>query len=300
MEKVNQVVVIGGMHGNELIGVYLIRLFEQFPHLIQRQSFETLTLLGNPEAINLCKRYVDKDLNRCFRSEDIQNPRLSSYEDKQAKQIYQTLELDKRSRSISSGESQISMFVDLHSTTASMGITLILVKLHPLLLKLAAYLSSINNKVKVLYMPSYGDNGFLISQCELGLALEVGAIPQGVLNADLFQQTQEIFYRILDYMEAFNQGSLKLNKSELTFYEYVEAIYYPKNEHGEIKAMVHPQLQFKDYKPLNPGDPILLNFEGTTIVYKGNSTIYPIFINEAAYYEKGITMCVTKKQEIII
>jgi aspartoacylase len=300
MEKVNQVVVIGGMHGNELIGVYLIRLFEQFPHLIQRQSFETLTLLGNPQAINLCKRYVDKDLNRCFRSEDIQNPTLSSYEDKQARQIYQTLELDKRSRSISSGESQIRMFVDLHSTTANMGITLILVKLHPLLLKLAAYLSSINNKVKVIYMPSYGDNGFLISQCELGLALEVGAIPQGVLNADLFQQTQEIFYRILDYMEAFNQGSLKLNKSELTFYEYVEAIYYPKNEHGEIKAMVHPQLQFKDYEPLNPGDPILLNFEGTTIVYKGNSTIYPIFINEAAYYEKGIAMCVTKKQEIII
>jgi aspartoacylase len=300
MEKVNQVVVIGGMHGNELIGVYLIRLFEEFPHLIKRQSFETLTLLGNPQAIALCKRYVDKDLNRCFRSEDIQNPRLSSYEDKQAKQIYQTLELDKRSCSVSSGESQIRMFVDLHSTTANMGITLILVKLHPLLLKLAAYLSSINSKVKVIYMPSYPENGFLISQCELGLALEVGGIPQGVLNADLFQQTQEIFYRILDYIEALNQGSLKLNKSALTFYEYVEAIDYPKNEHGEIKAMVHPQLQFKDYEPLNPGDPILLNFEGETVTYNGDSTIYPIFINEAAYYEKGIAMCVAKKQEITI
>ncbi len=292
IKDINKVVIIGGIHGNELIGVYLIRLFEEFPHLIKRQSFETLTLLGNPQAVALCRRYIDKDLNRCFSNEDIQNPTPSSYEDKQAKQIHKTLDLK--------NQSQIRMFVDLHSTTTNMGITLILVKLHPLLLRLAAYLSSINSEVKVIYMPSYPENGFLISQCELGLALEVGAIPQGVLNADLFQQTQEIVCRILDYIEALNQGLIKLNKSALTFYEYVEAVDYPKNEHGEIKAMVHPQLQFKDYEPLNPGDPIFLNFEGKTITYKGESTIFPIFINEAAYYEKGIAMCFTKKQKIII
>lgn len=291
IKDINKVVIIGGIHGNELIGVYLIRLFEQFPHLIQRQSFETLTLLGNPQAVALCRRYVDKDLNRCFTNEDIQNP-TSSYEDKQAKQIHKTLDLK--------NQSQIRMFVDLHSTTANMGITLIIVKLHPLLLQLAAYLSSINREVKVLYMPSYSVNGFLISQCELGLALEVGAIPQGVLNADLFQKTQEIVYRILDYMEVFNQGSVELKKSAIAFYEYVEAVDYPKNEHGEIEAMVHPQLQFKDYEPLNPGDPIFLTFDGKTITYKGESTIYPVFINEAAYYEKGIAMCITKKQEIIV
>lgn len=236
IKDINKVVIIGGIHGNELIGAYLIRLFEQFPHLIQRQSFETLTLLGNPQAVALCRRYVDKDLNRCFTNEDIQNPTLSSYEDKQAKQIHKTLDLK--------NQSQIRMFVDLHSTTANMGITLIIVKLHPLLLQLAAYLSSINREVKVLYMPS-SENGFLISQCELGLALEVGAVSQGVLNADLFQQTQEIVDRILDYVEVFNQGSIELKNNAIPssypigepagleacgieFYEYVEAVDNPQ------------------------------------------------------------------------
>ncbi|ALF55864.1 hypothetical protein ACX27_28285 [Nostoc piscinale CENA21] len=60
--------------------------------------------------------------------------------------------------------------------------------------------------------------------------------------------------------------------------------------------MIHPQLQFRDYEPLNPGEPIFLTFEGKAIAYQGTSTVYPIFINEAAYYEKGIAMCLTQKK----
>jgi aspartoacylase len=35
---------------------------------------------------------------------------------------------------------------------------------------------------------------------------------------------------------------------------------------------------------------------GETLPYAGNSVVYPIFINEAAYYEKGIAMILTQKQ----
>lgn len=41
-QKIHRAVIIGGIHGNELTGVYITKLFEQFPHLIQRPSFETL------------------------------------------------------------------------------------------------------------------------------------------------------------------------------------------------------------------------------------------------------------------
>jgi aspartoacylase len=51
---------------------------------------------------------------------------------------------------------------------------------------------------------------------------------------------------------------------------------------------------------LHPGDPIFLNFTGEEIFYQGNSTVYPIFINEAAYYEKGIAMHISQKELIQI
>ncbi len=75
---------------------------------------------------------------------------------------------------------------------------------------------------------------------------------------------------------------------------------YPRNESGEIQGMIHPQLQFQDYKPLTPGEPIFLTFEGEPIAYEGASTVYPVFINEAAYYEKGIAMCITQQQHVIV
>lgn len=286
------VMIIGGMHGNELTGVHLIKLFEQFPHLIQRSGFQIQTLLANPEAIAQCRRYIETDLNRRFNNQDLHNLTLSSFEDKLARQIYNNLK--------SQIQSQINMFVDLHSTTANMGLTLILIKLHPWLLQLAVYLSSINPEVRVLYIPSHPGNSFLISQCELGFALEVGPVPQGVLNAVLFQKTKEIIYAILDYVQAFNQGSIQSQTNTLTLYEYVGTIDYPKNEHGEIQAMIHPQLQSRDFEPLNPGEPIFLTFDEETIRYEGASTIFPIFINEAAYYEKGTAMCLTNKRQIIV
>jgi len=67
---------------------------------------------------------------------------------------------------------------------------------------------------------------------------------------------------------------------------------------GEIQAMIHPRLQFTDYQPLHPGEPMFLTFEGDEIVYEGKSTVYPVFINEAAYYEKGIAMYLTQKQMV--
>ncbi|MEH2192881.1 MAG: aspartoacylase [Nostoc sp.] len=286
------VMIIGGMHGNELTGVYLIKLFEQFPHLIERQGFEILTLLANPQAIAECRRYLEKDLNRCFNKQDLQNLTLSSFEDKLARQIYNNLK--------SENQSQINMFVDLHSTTANMGLTLILIKLHPWLLQLAVYLSSINPEVRILYIPSHAANSFLISQCELGFALEVGPVPQGVLNAVLFQKTKEIISVVLDYVQAFNQGSIQSKTNTLALYEYAGTIDYPRNEHGEIQAMIHPQLQARDFEPLNPGEPIFLTFDEETITYKGESTVFPIFINEAAYYEQGIAMCLTNKREIVV
>jgi len=61
--------------------------------------------------------------------------------------------------------------------------------------------------------------------------------------------------------------------------------------------MIHPQLQANDDVTL-PGDPIFIGFDGGAIVYQGNSTVYPVFINEAAYCEKRTAMYLTKQRQI--
>ena len=133
---------------------------------------------------------------------------------------------------------------------------------------------------------------------KFGICIEVGSVPQGVLNADFVLKTEAIIYTILDYLELYNQEKVPSFSNNLICYEYLEKIDYPRNEQGEIQAMVHPQLQFKDYEVLYPDDPMFLTFNGQIINYQGNSSVYPIFINEAAYYEKATAMCFTQKRMI--
>ncbi|MBG1267411.1 aspartoacylase [Nostoc sp. WHI] len=292
MSQIERVAIVGGNHGNELTGVHLVKKFQQYPNLINRASFETLALLGNLKAIEEGKRYIDKDLNRCFTNQGLQNPQLSSYEDMRAKAIQQILQPQ--------NQRFVDVIVDLHSTTANMGLSLIFSDMHPFLLRLGAYLSSINPLVKVCVNQQSRENGFLRSLCELGFVIEIGAVSQNVLNAELFQKTEQLIYATLDYFQQYNQGNIPQINSKLTLYKYLGTIDYPRSDSGEIQAMIHPHLQFRDYEPLNPGDPIFVTFAGKDILYEGASTVYPIFINEAAYYEKGIAMYLTQKQQEVL
>ncbi|MBD2450444.1 aspartoacylase [Nostoc sp. FACHB-152] len=288
MGNINSVVIATGTHGNEFTGIYLGKKFDQFPNLIQRSSFDSRVFLSNPKAFAAARRYIDKDLNRCFAKADLQNPQLASYEDVLAKNIYSLLKEE--------SQNQQQVIIDLHSSTANMQLTIILKSQHPFLLQLAAELSAINPEVRVCYSQPTKNFNYLCSISELGFAIEVGPVAQAVLNAELFQKTEALIYQVLDYIESYNQGLSEQKNRKLTFYQSTEVIDYPRNEDGEIQAMIHPQLQFRDYEPLNPGEPIFLTFDGKAIAYEGTSTVYPIFINEAAYYEKGIAMCLTQQK----
>jgi len=134
METISRVAIVGGTHGNEFTGAYLIKKFETTPEIIKRPSFETLTLLANPQAFQAGKRYIDKDLNRCFTNQVLESSLESVYEENRAKFINKLLG--------PKGNPQFDFILDLHSSTANMGLTIILLNNHPFNLKLAAYLSS--------------------------------------------------------------------------------------------------------------------------------------------------------------
>jgi aspartoacylase len=297
MNSINRLAIVGGIHGNEFIGVYLVRKFQKYPHLINRNSFESLALLGNPKAILARTRYIDIDLNRCFIGDNLPATKSSiyeelSYEELRAKEIQAILK--------SEDEEFVDVIIDLHTTTANMGICIIIGNIHPFLLSLAAYLNTIHPLVKVYIHQQARNSGFLRSLCQLGFSIEVGAVAHGTLDGELFKQTENLVYAVLDYFEDFNKGKSPLIQNSFTVYRASGVVNYPRNEDGDLAAMIHPQLQFRDYQPLHSGDPLFLTFEGKEICYEGESTVHPIFINEAAYYEKGIAMYLTQKELIHI
>jgi succinylglutamate desuccinylase len=288
---IRRVVIAGGTHGNELTGIYLVKKFQQYPQLLHRESLECVTLLANPKAIAANRRYVDRDLNRCFTNEDLANPALTSYEDRRAKEI--AAQLGPKS------QPKADVIIDLHSTTANMGLTILPSSKDPINLRLAAYLSMLNPSVRVcLGVKCNQDASVLRSLSPLGCTLEVGAIAQGVLNADYFQQTEQLIYAILDYFDALNQGKALSVPSSLSVYQMMSSVDYPRDASGELQAIIHPQLQSKDYEPLSDGEPMFLKFTGESIPYRGEDTVHPVFINEAAYYEQKIAMTLTCKQQL--
>ena len=83
-------------------------------------------------------------------------------------------------------------------------------------------------------------------------------------------------------------------------FRYLHSIKLPMNEKGERLGMVHKNVQDKDYQPINPGDPIFTLFDGSEIHYDGDVTVYPTFINEAAYYDNNLAMSLNEKVVITL
>lgn len=63
---------------------------------------------------------------------------------------------------------------------------------------------------------------------------------------------------------------------------------------------VCPSSQDRDFCLLHPEDPLFQAFSGETLSYKGNEPLYPFFINECAYYEKGIALSLARKRRVMI
>jgi succinylglutamate desuccinylase len=289
--KIKRVAIVGGTHGNELTGVVLVRKFLQYPELVHRQSFETISLLANPRSIALNRRYIDRDLNRCFDRHDLANLELTGYENNLAKQF--------AARYGANGSGPVDVIIDLHSTTANMGLTVVPINNSPANLQLVAYLSSLNPAINIyLRLNSEQDSPTLQSVASLGCMIVVGAIPQGVIEANFIKNTERLVLDILDYFEYLNRGVAMNIPATVNLYQAIESIDYPRNGQNELMAMIHPDRQGQDYQAMAPKSPLFMNFQGETILAKNDCIIFPVFINEAAYYEKGIAMMITEKRNV--
>jgi len=291
---IRRVAIAGGTHGNELVGVHLVKHWKSAPKEIQRASFSTELHLTNPAANKALRRYIDQDLNRQFYVEDLNNTGLMGCEQQRAKVLNELLGPKEDPR--------IDFVIDMHTTTANMGTSLIFNLNDPFVVGMAFYIKQKMPNATLFFNPRTRlEDNFLMSVGRLsGLLIEVGPIAQGLLNYEVYSQTQSAVYHGLDYIEARNTGQYLDLPSQLSGYKFTEKVPLPVDEDGEITAMIHPNLQDKDYCEIAPGDPLFITLAGKTIYYQGESSVYGAFINEAAYYDQNIGLSFMEKIDIVL
>ena len=272
MKLFNKIVICGGTHGNELTGVYLAK----------KHGW----LLANPAAAAVCRRYIDRDLNRCFALSDL-NGNDSALESVRAREINDLI-------GKKGSEDAPDFILDIHNTTANMGVTLILSSSETALLQISAIIAHEFSDVHIYLQPEKREESpYIGTIAKSDVCIEAGPQAHGTLNAEIFFKVEKIVFRFLELIESWNDGALPKVSNFETFTE-MQSIDYPRNPKGNITAIIHPALQGKDFCELKSGMPIFMGFDGKEIFWEGE-TCYPAFINEASYYEKGIAMSLAKR-----
>ena len=285
-DKVSSVLLVGGTHGNELTGIHLVEQWKKKQKERQLQDFTLSYLIGNPSAQKENKRYIDHDLNRCFKLEDLNNSSLQSYEQQRAKEINQLIG--------PKGNSKTDFIIDLHTSTANMQTNIVITKIDRFHLQLAAYLQQVLKDVVITSeVEIMNDHHFLNSIAEKRIVIEIGPIAQGSIEYPIYQMTEKALQASLNFVEFYNQPLEHKLPETIEIMSYYDKLKFPLDQSGNITASVHPNLVGKAYPTLEKGTPIFISFDGIEILYEGETT-QAAFINEAAYYDQSIAMCLCR------
>jgi len=285
MERISKILLCGGTHGNEMTGIRLVQQWMQDPAPIQRPGLDVHLLLANPEAIELCRRYVGFDLNRAFTANLLDPKTPALYSDvERAREI-------NRDFGPKGSEHACDLAIDLHNSTANMGITLILNRLDPALRRISAIIATEYPLVHILFQPEDVDQlPYLPSLAKRDITVEVGPQAHGTLRASLFSQTRAVVLRLLDLIVAWNEETISLTPIPVPVFTQIASVDYPRNADGDVSAMIHPEREGRDFEPVYPGDPLFQSFAGERIPWQGPHALWPCFLGEAAYLEKHIAL----------
>lgn len=286
---INRVAIIGGTHGNEVTGTYLLRRWAENPAEISRDSFTTSPLWANPRAFSENKRFVDVDLNRSFLLKELNDETIHTYEGQRAKAINECLGPKEKPA--------VDFLIDIHTTTSNMGVTLVLFDgCDEYDVRLAAFIKSQMPAVNLYVFKDDGEDlPYLVSIAPRRLALEIGPVPHGVLRHDVFQRANQVVQLALDYVHLLNVGSEPEPAHDLEVFVHKAVVHFPLDAAGNICGMVHRNLQDRDFTELRKGDPLFMKLDGGIVRFEEDQVAYPAFINEAAYYDAKIALSLTEK-----
>jgi aspartoacylase len=287
-----RVLVVAATHGNERNAPWLLEQWRACPDLLQASGLELQLEIGNPEAFAANRRYLDRDLNRCFTPDLLADTSRSEREVLRARALLAAHGPD--------GQEPCPVALDLHSTTSAMGNSLVVYGRRPADLALAAGIQARLGLPVYLHEADVAQTGFLVERWPVGLVIEVGPVPQGLVSAAICRQTQLALEAALDTLAAAAVGALRLPRC-LQVHLHHSSLDLVRQPDGTPAVALHPQLQHRDWRPLQPGDPLFWRADGTGLNYAPESDAdplarWPVFINEAAYGEKGIALSLCRRE----
>jgi aspartoacylase len=287
-----RVLLVGGTHGNERNGLWLLDQWRQHPGQLHRHGLAIELVVGNPAAAQANRRYVQRDLNRSFRAELLSDPDSQEYELRRARELL--------ARHGPEGNEPCLVAIDLHSTTAAMGNSLVLYNRQPASLALAAALQRRLGLPIYLHESDPHQSGYLAACWPCSLVIEVGPVAQGLVCGAICQQSQIAVETALQALSQAREGEIRLG-SELVVHRHLGSIDLPRHDDGSPAGLVHPGLQDRDWRALKAGDPLFVAMDGTVTAFTPehgdtNEHCWPVFINEAAYGEKGIALSLTRRE----
>ena len=217
------IAIVGGTHGNEYTGVWVIKSLQQQQLKLQERyaNLNISTILGNPEAHYANRRFIHTDLNREFSYDKlcelpVDDPdtiddtdstgAVVPIEAKRARELNDML--GSKCATPDSDETTTPMFdvaIDLHSTTSNMGTTLIINEGDVVMAQGAAYVTQKCPDVHCLMhaIPDKGQRPNLSSTTTHGFTIEVGPVPQGLLRHDAVMKTECALFALLDFLQQY-------------------------------------------------------------------------------------------------
>lgn len=281
--KIEKLVVFGGTHGNEWTGVEILKMLEV--RKIEGESFLVEGHFSNPIAFEAGKRYIQQDLNRSFTKRALEGKGILA-EEIIAKEIY-----DKYSKGN-------NCLIDLHTTTANMGKSIVLTNPNDFNLKLVSFLQKRHSDLKVFYWEQSEDLAFLNSISPMGFAIETGPVANNIADPRMIEMNIELIEDIVEFITLFNNSLLSGEDygERVEVFEKVSYVDYIKDEFGNRITYLHEDIMGKDFVQLKKGDKLFKFYDGGEVLFDKEGEYYPVFINEGAYYEKGIAFCLTKKR----
>ena len=280
-----KLLIVSGTHGNELNPVMAVNKFRNLTLASNNNYFEFI--LGNPLAYEKGLRYLDIDLNRSFDLKKSYSKEL--YEIQRAKNIV--------NKYGPQSPTKCQIVLDLHTTTSSMGTSIVMYGRRKKDFYLAAILQSKFGLPIYLHEKDSNQTGFLVEAWPCGLVIEVGPVAQNHYDPIIVER----FLILLNFLDELLEGIDNNNFSlpdEITIFVHQGSIDYPRDEDGNINSLIHPERVLRDWLMIKNGDPLFLDEFNKNIIYTSKEKVYPVFIGEAAYKEKKIAMSFTKKEKI--
>jgi aspartoacylase len=288
MKKMQRIALIGGTHGNELSGIYLVKKWLAQQTLKQWDTLDITARIVNPRACEQSVRYIETDLNREF-GVGLDDMDKTGYEALLAKKI--NIEFGPK------GNSPYEFLIDLHNTTSNMGACLMLQRKNAFTVLLGGYVKHRMPHANIYFQDNVPEEkqNFLLTVAQQGVTVEVGPQPNSVLQQETLGLMEEMTKHILDFVELCNSGTALEIPDEYDAFQYSENLHLPVNENGQREGLVSSLVDQKDFQPIEPGQVVMETFAGEKITWQGDYTAYPLFVNEAAYHTSHSAMTLSRK-----